>query len=57
MLSWLSRNLGTILITAALIGVVALIIRSLRRDRARGKSPCGSGCAGCPMAGSCHRQG
>ena len=54
MLAWLSGNLAAILICAALIAVVAAIVAGLIRDRKRGKSSCGCGCAGCPMSGACH---
>ena len=33
MLEWLTANIGTILITAGLIVIVALIIRSIVRDK------------------------
>ena len=54
MLAWLSGNLAAILICAALIAVVAAIVAGLIRDRKRGKSSCGCGCANCPMSGACH---
>ena len=54
MLTWLSQNIGTILICAAIIAVFALLIRSLIRDRKKGKSSCCGGCAGCPNACYCH---
>ena len=55
MLQWLSANLGTILISAALLVVVILIIRYLLRQKKAGKSSCGAGCAHCAMHGSCHK--
>lgn len=54
MLAWISENIGTILICAALLAVVAAIVAGLVRDRKKGKSSCGCGCADCPMSGSCH---
>ncbi|MCI6908510.1 MAG: FeoB-associated Cys-rich membrane protein [Clostridiaceae bacterium] len=54
MLAWLSGNLAAILICAALIAVVAAIVAGLIRDKKRGKSSCGCGCANCPMSGACH---
>ena len=54
MLEWLTANLGTILITAGLIVIVALIIRSIVRDKKAGISSCGAkcgGCGACAMAG------
>ena len=53
-MTWLISQLGTIIVCLILLAVVALAIHTLRRDKARGKSPCGTGCAGCAMRGSCH---
>ena len=53
MLAWLSENIATIIICAVLIAVVAAIIVSMIRDKKKGKSSCGCGCADCPMSGSC----
>ena len=55
MLQWISANIGTILISLVLLAVVALIIRSMMRDKKQGKSSCGAGCAHCAMHGQCHR--
>ena len=54
MLQWIATNLGTILICAVLLAAVALILRSLLRQKKQGKSSCGCNCAHCAMAGSCH---
>ena len=51
----LSENAGTIVISAGLIALVALILLRLRRDRKQGKSSCGGNCGCCPMAGTCHK--
>ena len=56
MLAWLSANLATILITVALIGVVAVILLVMRKDKKKGKSTCGGNCGHCPMGGSCHNR-
>ncbi len=56
MLAWIAENIGTILITAALVLIVALITRKLIKDKKKGKSSCGCNCAHCAMAGSCHPQ-
>lgn len=45
--------LATIMISAILIVMVALIIRKLYQDKKHGTSSCGS-CSGCPHAGTCH---
>ncbi len=56
MLTWISENIATILICAALIAIVAAIIGSMLRNKKQGKSSCGCGCADCPMNGSCHSE-
>ena len=55
MLRAIVENAGTIVVTLALIGLVAGIIHVLRRDKKRGKSSCGGQCGHCPMAGACHK--
>ena len=55
MLEWLAENIGTILITAGLIVIVALIIRSIVRDKKAGISSCGAKCGGCGCGGSALR--
>lgn len=54
MFVWISNNIATIIISAVLIAVVAVIIVSMVRNKKKGKSSCGCGCAGCPMSGSCN---
>ena len=56
MLSWLSANIGTVLITLLLIALVAAIIVKLRKDKKKGVSSCGGNCAHCAMHGACHQQ-
>ncbi len=56
MLSWLSANIGTIVICAVLIAIVAAIIAKLIKDKKNGVSTCGSNCAHCQMHGSCHKK-
>ena len=57
MISWLAENLGTILISIALIVLIVLIIRSMIRDNKMGKSTCGGSCASCKMCAACRRAG
>lgn len=54
MLDWISANLATVIICAVLIAVVAAIIVNMAGKKKKGKSSCGSGCADCPMSGSCN---
>lgn len=55
MLSWIIANLATIIITLILVAVVVGIIIVMRKDKKKGKSPCGGNCGHCPMSGSCHK--
>ncbi|MBO6158181.1 MAG: FeoB-associated Cys-rich membrane protein [Firmicutes bacterium] len=55
MFAFLSANLGTIIVLLVLGLIVGLIIRGQLKDRAMGKSSCGSNCSHCQMAGSCHQ--
>lgn len=54
MMNWFAENLGTIIITLVLVGVVALICAYLIGQRKKGKSSCGCNCANCAMHGKCH---
>lgn len=56
MLAWLKANIATIIICAALIGIVAAIIAGMVRNGKKGKSSCGCGCKDCPFGGSCHTE-
>lgn len=54
MLTWLSANFSTLLISLVLFAVVISIVRYLIRQKKQGKHTCGcsGGCAGC--SGDCH---
>ena len=54
MFAWLAKNAVTVIICAVLIAVVAAIVYSMIRNKKKGKSSRGCGCAECPMSGSCH---
>lgn len=56
MLTWIKANLATVIISAALLVIMAAIIVSIVNDKRRGKSSCGCKCASCPMSGSCHNK-
>lgn len=56
MFAWISENIATILICIVLLGIVAAIIAGIIRDKKKGKSSCGCGCANCPMSDSCHQK-
>ena len=54
MLTWISENIATIIICAVLLAIVATVIVGMVRNKKKGKSSFGSGCANCPMSGKCH---
>lgn len=56
MLTWIMENMATIIISVILMIVVAAIIASMVRNKRKGKSSCGCGCAGCAMNGTCHQE-
>ncbi|MBQ7717684.1 MAG: FeoB-associated Cys-rich membrane protein [Clostridia bacterium] len=49
------NNLPTVIITLVIVLNVALIIRSIIKDKKSGKHNCGAGCAGCAMSELCHK--
>ena len=53
MLLWLSDNLVNIALVAAIVLIVAWLIRVIIRDRRAGKAPCGGNCASCGACRSC----
>ncbi len=57
MINFLAANLGTILVSAILIAIVALIIANLVGKKKKGQSACGCGCgcSNCPSSGICHK--
>lgn len=57
MLTWLMENMATIIISAVLMIVVAVVIAGMVRNRKKGKSSCGCGCASCPAGSSCAMNG
>ena len=56
MLSWISNNIGTIIVSLIVCAIVAVIVIRMIKNRRKGKSSCGCGCADCPMSGSCHHE-
>ena len=54
MLTWLSQNIGTIIVLLVVVLIVAAIVKSMRRDKKNGKSSCGN-CAAC-RGGCVHAQ-
>lgn len=56
MFVWIMENMATIIISAVMLIVVMAIIVRMVRNKKKGRSSCGCGCAGCAMNGSCHPQ-
>ena len=56
MWGWITANLATLLISAALAAIVAAVIAVMIRNRKKGRSPCGCGCSGCALKGKCRKQ-
>ena len=55
MLEWVKYNIGTIIVGAALVLLIAFIIVRMVKNKKQGKSACGCGCSGCAMKDSCKR--
>lgn len=55
MLAWLTANLGTIIVSLILIGIVTAIIVKMVKDEKSGKGSCGCGCEHCAMHGKCRK--
>lgn len=53
MLTWICENIATIIISLIIIAVVAAVIVCMVRNKKKGKSSCGFGCANCAMSASC----
>lgn len=49
--------LPTIIVAVIIAGVFLAIVINGIRNKKKGKSSCGCGCAGCPMSGKCHSNG
>ncbi len=53
MMDYLISNIGTIVVFLIIAAVVTLIVIKLRKDKAGGKSSCGSNCGCCPNSSLC----
>jgi len=58
MWSWISANLPTILVGAAVLFVLAAVVVKLVKDKKshRDSCACGCSCEGCPSAMLCHKK-
>ncbi|MCC8042932.1 MAG: FeoB-associated Cys-rich membrane protein [Oscillospiraceae bacterium] len=55
MMEFLTANIGTIIVLAVLVLIVALIVRGIVSDKKKGKSSCGAKCGCCPNSALCHK--
>ncbi|MDD4125284.1 MAG: FeoB-associated Cys-rich membrane protein [Eubacteriales bacterium] len=56
MFIWIAANISTIIISAALIVIIAMIAAFMIKSKRKGKSSCGCGCSSCAMNGSCRQK-
>ena len=54
MIAWLQANLSTILVGLVLFCLLGLVVFRMIRQRQRGETSCGCGCANCAMKDACH---
>ena len=54
MLTWISQNIGTLIVILVLAAAVTAVVVKIVKDKRQGKSSCGHNCAHCAMAGMCH---
>ena len=54
MFTFISENIGSLLILLAVVSIAAAILAFRIRAKRQGKTSCGCGCASCPMADKCH---
>ena len=57
MFEWIVGNISTVIISAVIVCIVALVIKRMIDNKKMGKSSCGCGCADCPMSGKCGANG
>lgn len=55
MISFIIQNIATVIISLVLILIVAAIVAGLIKNKKKGKSSCGYGCANCAMQNMCHK--
>ena len=54
MINFLAENIGNIIVCLVLLATVGLAVRSMVRNKKKGKTSCGCGCANCQSASICH---
>lgn len=53
-IEWLIANGGSVAVGVVVLAVIAAIVAGMIKNRKKGKSTCGCGCASCALAGQCH---
>ncbi len=53
-MDFITQNLGTIIVLAVLLAVLALIVKKMVKNKREGKTSCGCGCEGCALKDKCH---
>ena len=53
-IDWLVANGGSVAVGVVVLAVIAAIVAGMIKNRKKGKSSCGCGCASCALAGQCH---
>ena len=56
MVEWLEANIGTIIVSIILVIIIFLVVYGMIKNKKKGKTTCGCGCANCAMSASCHKQ-
>ncbi len=54
MLEFIQNNIGTILVGAVVLGILAFAAWKVISDKRKGKSSCSCGCSSCPNSELCH---
>ncbi len=53
MITWITANIGSIIVSLILILIVIGAILTIIKDKKQGRSACGGNCAHCKMCTSC----
>lgn len=52
-IDWLVANGGSVAVGVVVLAVIAAIVAGMIKNRKKGKSTCGCGCASCALSGQC----
>lgn len=56
MFTFISENIGSLLVILGILLIVTLIVLANVRKKRSGRPTCGCGCKSCPMASKCHQE-